>query len=165
MRVMMPRSSRSIRHYVQTVRTEAPSLSGSLEASPVKAAQPAAEESLALLQAAVASARSEVIPCTPTNTFVRRVGTPTALLNSDVVAAPQPANWEAGPMATPKNGDRRDMEFSLRLGAPAFKGSIAEPGRAAPAVNAQPRVLAAPVGWKPPTPAGVPTAGVCFRRA
>lgn len=164
-RVMMPRSSRSIRHFVQSCRTtdqpaqvvasgnESVTLSQAVERSPVSQ-----NGSVMLVHAP----STEVIPSTPSQAL-KRPGTPSQLLNTEVVTAGAPATWEA--LATPKNSDRRDMDFSLRLGAPAFKGSIAEPGRPAPAATAQPRVLQTPAGWKPPTPAGVANTGLCFHRA
>lgn len=33
--------------------------------------------------------------------------------------------WESGPMATPKNSDRRDLNSSVQLGTPVFRGSAA----------------------------------------
>jgi len=64
------------------------------------------------------------------------------------------AFWDAGPLATPTNGDRRDLRSSLAMGAPAFRGSAAAMGTcaaAAPYLHRGPAALGAAC-----SPAGVP---------
>lgn len=74
-------------------------------------------------------------------------------------------NWDSGPLATPKNGERRDLNGSVQLMAPLWRGSATTPlgsiGSTAgqvqpPSPTASAVVQAAPSAClrRPPTPLG-----------
>jgi len=135
-RVMMPRSSHSMRHNVIQARggEQADVVSDNL-------AQPS--------------------PAAGCGTPSRRgaVGVPTAL--GDEVEH-STVRWDSGPLATPKNGERRDLSGSVQLMAPLWRGSGAAPAPmpSAPAREAHSGGQVAsqvqapsPIGFAPAPPA------------
>mmetsp|Transcript_18202 Transcript_18202/g.57844 ORF Transcript_18202/g.57844 Transcript_18202/m.57844 type:complete len:428 (-) Transcript_18202:146-1429(-) len=97
MRVMLPRSSRSIRNNVLQARgTEETDIVPDLTQQPVP-------------------------PSGPTTPAGRRKA-PVPVLGEDVMGGAA-SNWSCGPMATPKNGERRDMTASVQLMTPLWRGS------------------------------------------
>lgn len=96
-RVMMPRSAHSIRHNVMQARGAERS-----GAAPDLVPQP-----------------SSVVSCgTPSRRSL--TATPPPLCDEVVHST---VTWEAGPLATPKNGERRDLNGSVQLMAPLWRGS------------------------------------------
>lgn len=140
LRMMMPRSSRSIRGTVLVSR-------GSAEASAA-----GADDSLS-------PRRPQTSPAGNAH-LVQRAGYPVTPLGQEVAMVSR--SLDAGPLSTPKNRDRRDMNSSMELGIPAFRGSAMNMGTPVSRRVVPPVLPGTPAGTRR-TPAA-PTAGRCFGR-
>lgn len=156
-KIMMARSSRSVRGNVLVSRFDreeaqlcASSNGGCAAAPPQTQAAPA---TAALSGSCDVGEPPRPITAPPAPSagaqtpFRRKLSNPA--LGVEVVQVPGgTASWDSGPLAAPKNGDRRDLGGSLRMGTPAFRGSGAAPPGvgcgAGTAPLASPVVLAAP---------------------
>mmetsp|Transcript_64311 Transcript_64311/g.112147 ORF Transcript_64311/g.112147 Transcript_64311/m.112147 type:complete len:320 (+) Transcript_64311:84-1043(+) len=146
MRMMMPRSSRSIRGTVLVSR-------GSAAAS----AEAGADDS-------VSPRRPNTSPAGNAH-LAQRAGYPVAPLGQEVAMVSR--SLDSGPLSTPKNRDRRDMNCSMELGIPSFRGSAMNVGTPVAGRLLMPPVLPGTPAGTRRTPAGQTSAaaGRCFGRA
>mmetsp|Transcript_44391 Transcript_44391/g.128323 ORF Transcript_44391/g.128323 Transcript_44391/m.128323 type:complete len:364 (-) Transcript_44391:84-1175(-) len=114
-KIMLARSTRSIRGNVLAAR-----------ATPDQAAEDLPPDGRCPPSMPPRPSTSSSCVATPSSASVfRRKGSAPTLAAANVGSGGH--SWDAGPLATPMNGDRRDLNASMVMGTPAFRGSAQTP--------------------------------------